>query len=65
MIVNKMLMISIKIQFSDDNTFFIYIFSIQDVLIESDIVAAGSINGMLSGKHYNQEVRVHKLIYEG
>eukprot|EP00794_Sanderia_malayensis_P020892 gene20892-22943_t len=37
---------------------------IQDIMIESDIVAAGSINGVLSGKHYNCSVRVHKLIYE-
>ena len=33
-------------------------------MIESDIVAAGSINGVLSGKHYNRAVRSHKLVYE-
>ena len=27
-------------------------------------MAAGSINGVLSGKHYNQSVRVHKVVYE-
>ena len=33
-------------------------------MIESDIVAAGSVNGILSGKHYNRSIRAHKLIYE-
>ena len=36
----------------------------QDIMIESDIVAAGSVNGVLSGKHYNRSIRAHKLIYE-
>ena len=33
-------------------------------MIESDIVAAGSVNGVLSGKHYNRSIRAHKLMYE-
>ena len=33
-------------------------------MIESEIVAPGSVKGVLSGKHYNRSVRVHKLIYE-
>ena len=33
-------------------------------MIESDILAAGSVNGILSGKHYNRSIRAHKLIYE-
>jgi hypothetical protein len=27
-------------------------------------VAAGSINGVMSGKHYNRSVRSHKVVYE-
>ncbi|KAJ8034973.1 hypothetical protein HOLleu_22029 [Holothuria leucospilota] len=34
---------------------------LRDLLIESDIVAQGSINGVLSGHHYNRSVRTHKL----
>jgi hypothetical protein len=33
-------------------------------MIESEIVAAGSVNGVLSGKHYNRCMRAHKLIFE-
>ncbi|CAB3981118.1 Hypothetical predicted protein [Paramuricea clavata] len=33
-------------------------------MIESEIVAPRSVKGVLSGKHYNRSVRVHKLIYE-
>jgi hypothetical protein len=33
-------------------------------MIESEIVAPGSVTGVLSGKHYNRSVRAHKLIYE-
>ena len=36
----------------------------QDIMIESEIVAAGSLKGVLSGKHYNRCVRAHKVIYE-
>ena len=32
--------------------------------IEAGIVADGSINGVLDGKHYNRALRVHKCIYE-
>ena len=34
------------------------------MFIESGIVSEGSINGVLSGKHYNQSVLCHKIIYE-
>eukprot|EP00794_Sanderia_malayensis_P000765 gene765-55_t len=37
---------------------------LKDILIESEIVAAGSINGILPGKHYNRSVRSHKVVYE-
>ena len=32
--------------------------------MESDLVALGSVTGVLTGKHYNQSVRSHKVIYE-
>ena len=37
---------------------------VKDICIEAGIVAEGSINGVLDGKHYNRAVRVHKYIYE-
>ena len=33
-------------------------------MIESEIVAPGSLKAVLSGKHYNRCIRAHKLIYE-
>lgn len=36
----------------------------QDILIESDLVAAGSIDGVISGHHYNRSIRAHKLLME-
>ncbi len=36
----------------------------QDIFIESEIVAQGSLNGVFSGKHYNRCIRAHKLVYE-
>lgn len=35
-----------------------------DVLIESGAVAHGSINGVISGHHYNRSVRAHKLVFD-
>ena len=35
---------------------------LQDVLIESEVVAIGSMNGVISGKHYNRAVRSNKLM---
>lgn len=32
--------------------------------MESDLVALGSVTGVLTGKHYNRSVRSHKVIYE-
>jgi hypothetical protein len=32
--------------------------------VESDLVALGSVTGVLTGKHYNPSVRSHKVIYE-
>ncbi|CAB3980355.1 Hypothetical predicted protein [Paramuricea clavata] len=36
----------------------------QDIVVEAGIVAVGSINGVLSGKHYNRAISAHKLISE-
>ena len=37
---------------------------LRDVLIESNIIATGSVNAVLSGKHYNRSVRAMKILYE-
>jgi len=37
---------------------------LEDILIESGVVAAGSINGVLSGHHYNRSMCTHKLMFE-
>ena len=36
----------------------------EEVLIESGICASGSIEQVLTGKHYNRALRVHKVVYE-
>lgn len=36
----------------------------QDVIIEAEVVAAGSLEGVLSGHHYNRSIRTHKLMCE-
>ena len=34
-------------------------------MVESEIIAPGSVNkGVLTGKHYNRSIRVHKIIDE-
>ena len=37
---------------------------LQDILIDSNLVAEGSLNGVFSGHHYNRSVRVMKVLYE-
>ena len=37
---------------------------VKDIFIESQIVAEGSISGVIYGKHYNRGVRAHKYLYE-
>lgn len=37
---------------------------LRDVFIESDIVAEGSIQGVISGHHYNRRVHANKLMCE-
>ena len=37
---------------------------LKDIVIESGIVAEGSINGVLSGHHYNRSINTMKVMYE-
>ena len=37
---------------------------LQDIFIESEIVASGSVNGVMNGHHYNRSIRCHKIIAE-
>ena len=36
----------------------------QDVIVEAEVVAAGSLEGVISGHHYNRSMRTHKLMCE-
>ena len=33
-------------------------------MVEADVLGPGSVNGVMSGKHYNRCVHIHKLMYE-
>ena len=37
---------------------------LEDIFVESNICASGSLSGVLSGRMYNRSVRCHKLLYE-
>ena len=37
---------------------------LRDVAVQREIIAEGSVDSMLYGKHYNRAVRFHKIIYE-
>ena len=37
---------------------------LQDIIIKSEVVAVGSVNGVFTGRHYNRAVRAHKLVAE-
>ena len=37
---------------------------LHDILLESDVVATGSIDGVITGHHYNRSLRAHKLMME-
>lgn len=37
---------------------------LEDILIESSVIAHGSMKGVMSGHMYNRSVRAHKLLYE-
>lgn len=36
----------------------------EEILVESGICASGSIEKVMSGKHYNRALWVHKLVFE-
>ena len=36
----------------------------EDIVIESGVCASGSVSKVMSGKHYNRAIRVHKLVVE-
>ena len=38
---------------------------LRDMCIESGLVVAGSVSGVLDGKMYNRAIRVHKRVFEG
>ena len=61
------------IRFGDFHTAMAYLCTIgkrfqdsdpEDICIEADIVAPGSINGILSGHHYNRSIRANMIMYE-
>ena len=37
---------------------------LRDILVEADIIASGSVDAALDGKHYNRAVRAHKVVTE-
>lgn len=37
---------------------------LEDILVESGVIASGSMKGVLSGHMYNRSIRAHKLLYE-
>lgn len=37
---------------------------LEDILIESGVVAHNSVGGVISGHHYNRSIRAHKLMAE-
>ena len=36
----------------------------KDLITQSEIIAEGSVEKVIAGKHYNRAVRAHKIIYE-
>ena len=37
---------------------------LEELGVESDVVAGGSIEKVLSGKNYNRAIRMHKILYQ-
>ena len=37
---------------------------LRDLAVESEVIAEGSVDGVLDGRKYNRAVRFHKLLYE-
>ena len=38
--------------------------TVRDILFERGIVSAGSVDGVLNGKHYNRAIRAHRTVAE-
>ena len=38
--------------------------ALRNVAVQSEIIAEGSVDSVLNGKHYNRAVRLHKIICE-
>ena len=36
----------------------------QDIPVEAEVIALGSIKGVMPGKHYNRVMRSHKIMFE-
>ncbi|CAG9821970.1 unnamed protein product [Phaedon cochleariae] len=39
-------------------------YGLRDLAVDSGVIAEGSIDKVLDGKHYNRAIRLHKLVYE-
>lgn len=37
---------------------------LRDVVVQSEVISEGSIDSVLSGKHYNRAVILHNIMYE-
>ena len=37
---------------------------LRNLVVESEVLAAGSVASVLDGKHYNRGMRVHKVVWE-
>ncbi|ESP01341.1 hypothetical protein LOTGIDRAFT_157520 [Lottia gigantea] len=37
---------------------------LNDILVEAEIIASGSVNAVMEGKHYNRCMYAHKLMFE-
>ena len=37
---------------------------LRNLCVEADVVAEGSVSGIMDGRRYNRAVRFHKLMYE-
>lgn len=37
----------------------------RELAVQSDVVVEGSMDKVISGKHYNRSMRLHKIVYEG
>ncbi|KAJ8048057.1 hypothetical protein HOLleu_00223 [Holothuria leucospilota] len=35
-----------------------------DIVVESGLIAQGSVNGVMNGHHYNRSMRAHKVMHD-